>query len=232
MGLWERRVAPFLKLLNGQPDTPPRNRVLFAFAPTLPKPYRVTIQTDASFGGRSSATFRVGKLGPGGGYGAVFEGEIRREPNLAWNGHPPARLGFAAVTFDYRGEEMICDDFQALTLRARPRDQRTYSVTLRGTAPLAPEVSYQGFVLAKPSATFLNMRCAFEDFVAVKGAHMLHSHRVLDVARFSAVSIAVADQRPGPFRFELEAIACTNAIDHSDHPIYNQRIFKGGSAAT
>ncbi|KAJ8601171.1 hypothetical protein CTAYLR_009907 [Chrysophaeum taylorii] len=220
---WERHVIPFARLFDGHPEKAPTRRVLFAFTErhrqwqrdveaTPSRPARAKITTDKGWGGRSWATFRVGRLGPGGGVGAVFEGETRRSASLLAERPPPTeKLGFAAVTLDLCGDEMICDDFEALTIRARPRDHRTYSVTLRGTALLAPDLNYQAFIKTRPSDTFVDLRCSFEHFVGLRGSRILDDNRVLDVPRFSAISIAVADTATdGPFRFELEVIHANN----------------------
>lgn len=227
-GFISKRVVPILKLFNGQPDPPPLEEILFDFSKNSGQVFRAKVHTDSKFGGRSRATFRVGKLGQGGGFGAVFEGMISNEHSELWKGNKATRLGFAAVTLEQiDGDEMDCENFQGLHLRIRPRDTRTYGITLRGAAPLAPGLIYQAFVRAQtPIPTeFKDIVCDFAKFMPMMGAEILEDDRELEGARFSAISIHPINAAPGPFRIELEFIKAVNDPEIANHPIYNQRLF-------
>ena len=111
------------------------------------------------------------------------------------------RHGFAMLQLRTNEDEVGCEEYDALALRASG-DGRLYSVSLRNAVPLAPNIAYQGF-LARERRGWRTYELPFTSFAATRGGRLLGQPRVLDVARFSSLSIAVADDLEGPFRLEI-----------------------------
>jgi len=210
MSFWTRRVAPILKLLDGAPDAIPSTRSIFAFdgAAGSAGAYTASVHTDKEWGGRSRATFRVGNPGASGSpLCGVFEGVIdKSSSSVEIAGAGAGRYGFAMLQLKRTDEAMTdCADYDALMLRARS-DGRTYALSLRNSVPLAPNLAYQGFLTAEREDGWRDFELPFTSFLATRGGRELGQPRVLDVARFGSISIAVADDHDGPFRIELGAI--------------------------
>ena len=213
MSFWHRRVSPLLRLLDGSPDPLPATRSIFRFdgARGSAGAYTATVHTDREWGGRSRATFRVGNPGASGSPTcAVFEGVIDRRPSATpVDGAGAGRFGFAMLQLRRTDDDVTdCADYDALVLNARS-DGRLYALSLRNSVPLAPNLAYQGFLAAAAGDGWRDFELPFTSFVATRGGKLLGTPRVLDVARFGSMSIAVADDLDGPFRIELGAIDAT-----------------------
>ena len=82
----------------------------------------------------------------------------------------------------------------------------------RNAVPLAPNIAYQGF-LARERRGWRTYELPFTSFAATRGGRLLGQPRVLDVARFSSLSIAVADDVEGPFRLEIRGVEALREDD-------------------
>ena len=85
-------------------------------------------------------------------------------------------------------------------------------MSLRNAVPLAPNIAYQGF-LARERRGWRTYELPFTSFAATRGGQLLGQPRVLDVARFSSLSIAVADDLEGPFRLEIRGVEALREDD-------------------
>lgn len=212
MSSFAQRVASFAKLFNGAPDALPSTRSIFKFdgSRRSAAQYTATVHTDKEWGGRSRATFRVGVGGPSGsGVCGIFEGFIDRRPSDIEVEGVSGRRGFAMLQLQRSDDDITdCEDFDALEFRANS-DGRLYALSLRNSVPLAPNLAYQGYLVADGTKGWQTFELPFTSFVATRGGRLLGTPRILDVARFGSMSIAVADDIDGPFRIEIEAIEAT-----------------------
>ena len=207
-----QRFGRFLRLFDGKPDALPPIKPIFTFDGSSTA-YSASVHTDREWGGRSRATFRVGNAGASGsGVCGVFEGFIDKSPSLVPNEEGvTGRHGFAMLQLHTNEDEVGCEEYDALALRASG-DGRLYSVSLRNAVPLAPNIAYQGF-LARERRGWRTYELPFTSFAATRGGRLLGQPRVLDVARFSSLSIAVADDLEGPFRLEIRGVEALREDD-------------------
>ena len=211
-----RGVREGAKLFNGRPDELPDTRAIFAFdgSGAAAATYEATVHTDREWGGRSRATFRVGDPGASGSpVCGVFEGFIDRRRSAVGPGVDgdgvTGRFGFAMLQLRRVDDDVTdCEDYDALVLRANS-DGRLYAVSLRNSVPLAPNLAYQGFLNASSGDGWRDFELPFTSFVATRGGRNLDQPRILDIARFGSLSVAVADDAEGPFRIELAGIDAT-----------------------
>ena len=208
-----QRFARFLRLFDGKPDALPPVKPIFQFDGSSNLSFSASVHTDREWGGRSRATFRVGNAGASGsGVCGVFEGFIDKTPSLVPNEEGvTGRHGFAMLQLRTHEDEVGCEEYDALALRASG-DGRLYSVSLRNAVPLAPNIAYQGF-LARERRGWRTYELPFTSFAATRGGRLLGQPRVLDVARFSSLSIAVADDVEGPFRLEIRSVEALREDD-------------------
>ena len=207
-----QRFGRFLRLFDGKPDALPPVKPIFTFDGSSTA-YSASVHTDREWGGRSRATFRVGNAGASGsGVCGVFEGYIDKSPSMVPNeAGVTGRHGFAMLQLRTHEDEVGCEEYDALALRASG-DGRLYSVSLRNAVPLAPNIAYQGF-LARERRGWRTYELPFTSFAATRGGRLLGQPRVLDVARFSSLSIAVADDLEGPFRLEIRGVEALREDD-------------------
>lgn len=208
-----QRVARFLRLFDGKPDAIPPVKTIFRLDGSSTA-YSASVHTDREWGGRSRATFRVGNAGASGsGVCGVFEGFIDKAPSLVPNAAGvTGRRGFAMLQLKSDDADAgSCEEYDALALRASG-DGRLYSVSLRNAVPLAPNIAYQGF-LARERRGWRTYELPFTSFAATLGGRVLDQPRILDVARFSSLSIAVADDLEGPFRLEISGVRALREDD-------------------
>ena len=92
---------------------------------------------------------------------------------------------------------------------ARPRGNRVRRSRDDAGRP-TPQTSsprrrrYQGFLAGDRG--WRTFELPFTSFVATRGGKMLGQPRILDVARFASLSIAIADDVEGPFRLEIRGV--------------------------
>ena len=221
-------------LFNGMPDELPAVRSIARFDGAPGGAYAATVHTDREWGGRSRATFRVGHPGASGSpVCAVFEGFIDKRPSdvgvAGGDDGETGRFGFAMLNLRrVDGDVEDCEDYESLVLRANS-DGRLYAsrpvsptaarrarrpptarrLSLRNSVPLAPNLAYQGFLTDDGARGWRDFELPFTSFAATRGGRNLDQPRILDIARFGSLSIAVADDLEGPFRIELAAIDAT-----------------------
>jgi len=202
---WRRRIAPLLKQFDGKPESVPPVRRIFDFDGASAATYVASVHTDREWGGRSRATFRVGAAGASGSdVCGVFEGFIDKGVSKVQIKGGGGRMGFAMLQLRRADEaEVGCEDYESLALRANG-DGRLYAVSLRNSVPLAPNIAYQGFLAGDRG--WRTFELPFTSFVATRGGKMLGQPRILDVARFASLSIAIADDVEGPFRLEIRGV--------------------------
>mmetsp|Transcript_9009 Transcript_9009/g.13862 ORF Transcript_9009/g.13862 Transcript_9009/m.13862 type:complete len:233 (-) Transcript_9009:798-1496(-) len=197
------RIQSFLRLFDGTPDRLARRMRLFHFE-DMKNQFKATITTDKSWGGKSEASFNLEERD--GRTLGIFQGIISKEGNAEAH-----KLGFAALTLEQKsGEFMNCDEYTTLVLRAKP-DNCKYAVTLRNANFLAPEIVYQGFFKASNCKEISSLILNFDCFLPTRAAHLVEHEHILDVPRFSGISLTICDRKyEGPFHIEIESIFVTN----------------------
>ena len=131
-----QRFGRFLRLFDGKPDALPPIKPIFTFDGSTAA-FSASVHTDREWGGRSRATFRVGNAGASGsGVCGVFEGFIDKSPSMVPNeAGVTGRHGFAMLQLRTHEDEVGCEEYDALALRASG-DGRLYSVSLRNAMVL------------------------------------------------------------------------------------------------